>query len=130
MNENDIAQALGQRLKTLADTPAIYWDNQDVPKTQTRPYLVVQMVPGQSPARISGGRVHSGFMQVTVVSDVGQFATYANETAANIAALFPHELALPCGSGKVTITSDTQPGPGFRDGSDWRKIVQADYVAL
>lgn len=129
MNENDIAEALGRQLKTLTGAPPIYWDNQNVPGSQARPYLVVQMVPGQSPARISGGRAHVGFMQVTVVSEVGKFATHANEVADKIAALFPYEMTLPCGGGRLTITNDTQPGPGFRDGSNWRKIVQAEYFA-
>ncbi|WP_407473528.1 phage tail terminator-like protein [Sulfitobacter sp. PM12] len=130
ITENDIAEALGRQLQSLADIPTIYWENQDVPETQARPYVVVQMVPGQSPARISGGKVQTGFMQVTHVSEVDRYATSANRVADNIAALFPYELTLPCGDGKLTITRDTVPGPGFRDGSDWRKIVQVDYVAI
>jgi hypothetical protein len=130
MNENDIVETLGVRIKTLANVPAIYWGNQDAPAGVARPYLRFELNPAQDGRGISGGKVQSGFAQVTVIDDLGEFETAANTMAQGIADLFPYELSLTCDDGKLTITTHTIPMGGFRDGSDWRKPVQIDFIAV
>lgn len=130
MNETDISKALGQHLQTLADVPYIVWGNKDRPEGLARPYLRFQLVPVGSGGRISGGKVQTGFAQVMVVADLGEFETAANTLADNIAALFPYEKTLTCGDGVLTVTTHTIPKGGFRDGSDWLKPVQIDFVAV
>ncbi|GAA6176938.1 phage tail terminator-like protein [Sulfitobacter pacificus] len=130
IDENDIAQALGQRLQTLADVPYIVWGNKDAPEGLARPYLRFQLVPVGSGGKISGGKVQTGFAQVLVVADLDEFETPANTLAENIAALFPYEQTLTCGDGVLTVTTHTIPKGGFRDGSDWLKPVQIDWIAV
>jgi len=130
MKQNDITQTLGQRLQTLPSPPTIYWGNQNVPESAARPYLQFELNPAQDGSGISGGKVQSGFAQVMVVSAIGEFETAANTLAQSIADLFPFELSLTCDDGKLTITKHTIPMRGFRDGSDWLKAVQIDFVVV
>jgi len=130
MTENDISQVIGQRVQSMAGVPPIVWGNKDLANV-SRPYLRFEMNPGESASTpISGGKVQAGFAQVMVVANLDEYETETNTIAANIAALFPYELSLPCADGKVTITKHTIPMRGFRDGSDWLKPVQIDYVAV
>ncbi|QDP53959.1 MAG: hypothetical protein GOVbin2937_36 [Prokaryotic dsDNA virus sp.] len=133
MREADISKALGQYLMGMADAPPIYWENQNVPEGTARPYLSVQMVrvSRRNPdlAGGSAGTIARGYMQITIVSDLDQFATSAEETADAIAAYFVKGTKLEESGGKVTIMEAPSILPALRDGSDWRVPVQIDYWA-
>jgi len=133
MREADISKALGQYLMGMADAPPIYWENQNVPEGTARPYLSVQMVrvSRRNPDLSGGsaGTIARGYMQVTVVSDLDQFATSSEETADAIAAHFVKGTKLEENGGKVTIMEAPSILPALRDGSDWRVPVQIDYWA-
>lgn len=132
IDENDIGRAIGLRVKGITDIPAqLLAGNYDKPESWARPYLVFQVVPnGTGGSKISGGLTQAGFVQVTVVTDLAIGETLANDVTAKIAAAFPYELTIPCGDGKLTITDHTVPDLGYRDGSDWRKPVKIDYIAI
>lgn len=132
MNETDISKALGQRLQSLADVPYIVWPNKDAPEGLARPYLTVQMVRvSRRELSLSGtgGLIARGFMQVTIVADLDEFATEAETLADNIATHFRKGTKMTENGGKVTIMDAPNVLPGIRDGSDWRVPVQIDYFA-
>lgn len=129
MNQNDITRTLAEQLAPIG-LPIVY-GNKDKPDSVTRPYLIFNLIPSTGSApRISGGLTQSGFAQIMLVSDLDKFETYANDTAASIAALFPYEAAFPCAGGKVTITAHTVPKGGYRADSDWLKPIDVDYIAI
>lgn len=130
MKEADISQVLGQRLAAMTNCPTIVWENKDA--TPVRPYLAVQMVrvSRRSPGLNGGGVISKGFMQVTIVADVDEWAFPAERLAQDISDRFPKALRLPGPSnGKVTIMESADIKTGFRDGSDWRLSVQINYWA-
>ena len=132
MNETDISRVLRARLKTLTPAYPILWENQDKPETMTRPYLAVQMVRvsrRNTTLNGSGTATARGFMQVTVIADLDQFAGPAETIADSIAAHFPKALRLTDASGAVTIMDAPNIMPAMRDGADWRVNVQIDYWA-
>lgn len=133
MKEADISKALGQHLVALSGLPPIYWENQNVPEGTVRPYLSVQMVrvSRRNPDLGGGssGTISRKFMQVTIVSDLGKFATAGEETADAIAAHFVKGTRLTENGGKVSIMDAPNILPAMRGGSDWRVPVQIDYWA-
>lgn len=130
MNAADISKALGQHLMTLADIPTVVWENKDKPDSVARPYLVTQMVrvSRRSLGLNGGGVVARGYMQVTIVGDLDQFANAAETLADSVAAHFPKALKLTENGGVVTISDAPNILPAMRDGSDWRVPVHIDYV--
>ena len=133
MKETDISRVLRARLKTLTPAYPILWENQDKPETMTRPYLAVQMVRvsrRNTTINGSGSVTARGFMQITVIADLDQFAGLAETIADSIAAHFPKALRLTDAAGAVTIMDAPNIMPAMRDGADWRVNVQIDFLAI
>jgi len=132
MTEADISAALGKHLAALGGVPAIVWENKDKPDSVKRPYVQVQMVRvSRRSLDLAGGAgvTSRGYMQVTVVSDLDQFATAAETIADSIAAHFRKGVKLSENGGTVTVTDAPNILTSFRDGPDWRTPVQVDYWA-
>ncbi|MEP5730822.1 MAG: phage tail terminator-like protein [Sulfitobacter sp.] len=132
MKEADISKALGQHLMTLADVPSIVWENKDKPDSVSRPYLVVQMVrvSRKSLDLAGGGGITSrGFMQITIVHELDNWAKPAEELADRIAAHFRKGTKLSENGGTVTVMDSPNVLTALRDESDWRVPIQIDYWA-
>jgi|OM-RGC.v1.026302943 hypothetical protein len=127
-----ISNALGQRLMTLVPERTVIWPNKDVPTGTTKPYLIFDLVPvSRTDDTIKGGHgVNRGFAQVTVMSELDEFATSATTIAENIAALFPYGLRLTTSNGaKVLINQPPEVQQGYPDGPHWRVPVRIPYEA-
>lgn len=133
MRESEISRTLRQHLAALSGLPTIYHENQDVPETQARPYTVIQMVRASRNNIANDGTDATnatGYMQVTIVTEVNTFSTDAEGFADDICAHFPKALSLQGTGGLVTITNEPDVLPGLRDGSDWRTSVRVPYHAI
>lgn len=129
MTLNEIETALGQRLATMAACPPIVWPNRKA--DPARPYLSVQHVPvGRQNIALAGGAVRiTGFVVVTVVTEIDGFTTEANTIAQAVIDRFPAGLRIPAGRGHVVIRQEPEPITPFRDGDDWRQPVRIPYGA-
>ena len=129
MKEADIANALGQRLQE--DSPIwlmpIVWENKVA--QPERPYLSVEMVrTGRTDDTLDGTNTrHTGFMQVTVVSDRNKFTSDALAIADDVAAQFPYGLRLPIPGGEVVIIRPPLTQQSYQDKADLRTPVRIDY---
>jgi len=130
ISEGDIADALGQHLESMTDVFPIVWENRDaeIPKP---PYLVVEMVrlPPTDPTLNGEGTIHRGFMQVSVVGKLHEWARPNERQADLIAARFRKSRKLAVSGGKITINRPPFVGQGYRDGPKWRLPVQIHYEA-
>lgn len=131
ISEADIAQALQQHLAGMTDVPAIAYENKDLPAGTARPYLVVETVRVSRIDRtLKGGKVESrGYMQITVVDAVDQWAFPAERLADDISERFAYPQSLAVTGGRVTITKPPAIQQGYRDGPNWRLPVRIDYLA-
>lgn len=129
MNEVDIANALGQRLAASPSLGTIVWENKDA--SPARPYLNFEIVrvARRGQALASDVPISRGYVMVTVVADVDEFATSATQLADSVAARFEYGLRLSITGGTVVIISPPTILQGFRDGPDWRVPVRIDYEA-
>lgn len=133
MRQSEISKAFEDHLVTMANLPRVVWENDDEAGGGSKPYLVVQMVrTGRQNLDIAGGAgtFSQGFVQITAVTELGKWATEAENMADNIAAHFPKALRLVVAGGTVVVTSAPDIKTAFRDGPDWRLPVQIEYTAL
>ncbi len=129
IRDTDIANALGQHLEEDPALGPIAWPNRDF--IPARPYLVFDHVPVSrtDPTLDGSGLVVSGYLMISVVSDVDIFANVASEMADSIAAHFPYGLRLDVDGGEILISNHPTTQPPSRDGPDWRKPVKIHYRA-
>ncbi|PHR93490.1 MAG: hypothetical protein COA78_32835 [Blastopirellula sp.] len=131
MKEADISKALRERLEAKAGLPPIVYENKDSGAV-VRPRLVLTMVRGSrvDPTLTGGGTTrHTGFMQVSIVSELDQHAFPSENLADDIADHFPRGLKLAGESGGTVTISGAEIGIAYRDGPDWRLPVKIDYLA-
>lgn len=135
-----IANTLGQRLLTLDPVLPIAWPNKDLPKGTPHPFLIFEHVPvSRTDATLKGGMtVERGFIVVTVMSDIGEFASKAGRIAQDIARLYPFALRINAMvvdweeyffPSEITITNPPESMQGYPDGSHWRTPVKITYEA-
>lgn len=131
MNETGISRALGQYLEGAALGYPIIYAN-DKAGLPAAPYLVVQFVPTSAKdATLDGsGPINMGFVQVTVVSDLGGFDTAALTIAQAVKARFAYPTHLNATGLEVTVTAPPFIGTGFSDGVHWRIPVRITYTAI
>ena len=131
ITDTAISNALGQRLATLSPALTIGWPNRDVPAGTPHPYLIFDHVPvSRTEGTIKGGHtIRRGFAQITVMSEIGVFATTATNIAESVAALFPYGLRLTVTGGKVLINQPPEVQQGYPDGPHWRVPVRIPYEA-
>lgn len=131
MTENGITKALGQHLIGAGIGLPIIWANEKA-GSPPAPYLVAQIVPtASSDFTFSGtGAVNKGFMQVTVVSGLGGFATAGLKIAEDIKARFAYPTTLTGPGLEVTIIAPPFIGQGYDDGVYWRTPVRISYSAI
>jgi len=100
-------------------------------KTPERPYIALQVVRLKPQAVMLEPHdgVHPQFLQATVVTETGKFATEGQRIGGEIAALYPFGKRIEVGGGSHEITIKNIPfvESGFRDGFDWRTPVRIDY---
>ncbi len=127
----DIANALGQRLMTLSPALPVAWPNKDLPAGTPHPWLIFDHVPVSraDTTYTKDGTVSRGFVQVTVMTKIGGFATSATDIGEDIAALFPNALKLTITGGVVQIDNDPIVDQGYPDGPHWRTPVRINYMA-
>ena len=131
ITNTDISNVIEQQLKMLLPALKIGWPNKDVPVGTAHPYLIFDHVPVSRKDNTlnGGGEIVSGFVQITVMSDIGKFATGATTLADSIAALFPYTLRLPVTGGTITIIQPPEVKQGYPDGPHWRTPVRIPYSA-
>ena len=129
MTEEDISDALGQKLVAVMPLNTVIFENRDgIP---AKPFIAAEAVRvSTTDDTLRGGFKRStGFLQATVVTEAGIFANPALQIADAIAAGFPKGTRLTITGGVVMITKPPAIGQGFRDGPDWRVPVRVDYEA-
>lgn len=130
MKTKDISRTMGRHLSSsLPDLP-IVWENDDddgVP----RPYLRVQMVrvSRRSYGLNGGGVVTTGYMQVTIATNLDETSAPAEDIADRILEIFPKALQLQGATGKLKIQEEPEVKIGLRSKSSWLLPVQIDYWA-
>lgn len=131
IRDTDISNALGQRLATLTPALPIGWPNKDVPAGTPHPFLIFDHVPvSRTDSTLKGGgTIVRGFAMVTVMAEIGVFATNATTIADSIAALFAYPLRLTVTGGTVTISQPPEVMQGYPDGPHWRTPVRIPYTA-
>ena len=128
IDENQISEAVQGVLVNSALTYPIVFEAEDT--IPARPYITLQIVRLQPRAVML--ETHDGvipqYLQATVVTETGQFATEGLRIAKEVAALYPFGLRLPVGSGhEATVNSIPFIETGFRDGPDWRTPIRINY---
>ena len=128
---SDIANALGQKLDDMVPALPIAWPNKDLPIDTPHPFLVFDLVPvSRTDSTLKGGgTIATGFAQVTVMAEIGTFATDATDLAEKVAALFTYPLRLPVTGGDVVINQPPEVQQGYPDGPHWRIPVRIPYEA-
>lgn len=127
----DIGHALEERLSLLYPDLPIGWPNRDLPADTPHPFLVFDHVPvsRRDDTLTGGGTIARGFVMITVMSELGQFATAATSIAEDIADLYPYTLRLPVKGGAVTIIQPPEVMQGYPDQPHWRTPVRIPYSA-
>lgn len=131
-----ITAAIGQRLWASLSRPLhIFESNKDAPEGQLRPYLLFQHVPVSRTDDTRGGDapISKGFVQVSVMAELGKGTDPANQMAETIAAGFPYgppEGKLPVTGGIVEIAKPPDVKDGRIDGPHWRVDVIVSYIAF
>lgn len=129
MTEEDISDALGQRLVYTLPTTTVIFENRDgVP---AKPYIATEVVRvSTTDDTLRGGfKISRGYLQATVVIEAGTFANPALRLAQEVSAAFPYGDRIAIPNGTILITKPPAVGQGFRDGPDWRVPVRIDYEA-
>lgn len=146
MNEEDIANGLGQALDDAMLGYPVVWENRylrdgsgnlvEVPSKAQMPYLVVEFVRTSRRNRAlaggvpkKGSQVSEGFMQITVVSERDAFASAATGIADDVADVFTPATSITITGGKITITDFPTVIQGFPDDVSWRVPVRVPYRA-
>lgn len=134
MKTDIIDLALGKRLEDASLGHAIIWENQDIPPGQSTPYLIYEFVPtGRRDRSLAGGSVQaSGFLQITVVTAKGNFATEGRRIAEEVAAVFdradPQKRQITQ-DGVTIIMGDSAVQRSYPDGANWRTPLQVKFTA-
>lgn len=130
-----IADAIGRRLHEANLGYPIFWENQEIPAGQAKPFLVFEYVPvSRRDISLTGGAPRiSGFVQFTVISEKGQFATNGRRIAEQVAAVFdradPAKATVQAGALKIKF-GDTMVMQPYPDDAHWRTPVQVRFTAL
>ncbi|MDZ7904600.1 MAG: phage tail terminator-like protein [Cypionkella sp.] len=130
MNEQDIANALQQRLVSANIAPVVF-ENPNANANHARPFLFVQHVTtDRVDLSLAGGHVIArGFMSVTAVIAEGTFANQAMALLDQVSALFPKCLRLTITGGVITIPQPARIMQGFQYKADYRRGVHVFYDA-
>jgi len=129
MTEEDIQNALGQRLVDAMPLYEVVFENRD--SVPARPYIAAEVVRVRTfDDTLAGGFKHSvGFFQATVVIEAGLFASPALHIADHIAEAFPYGTRITIPGGVITVMQPPAIQQGIRDGMDYRVPVRIDYEA-
>lgn len=129
MTEEDISNALGQRLIHAMPLCTVVLENRD--SLPAKPYIAAEVVRvSTTDDTLRGGfKISRGFLQATVVTEAGEFANPALHLADHIAEGFPYGERIAIPDGVILINKPPAIGQGFRDGPDWRLPVRIDYEA-
>ena len=132
ITDTAISSAFEARLKTFTPALPIGWPNKDVPAGTAHPYLIFDHVPVSRTDNTltGGGTIARGFVQVTVMAEIGKFTTRATNIADSISALFPYTMRLPVSGGTITINGPPETQQGYPDGPHWRVPVRIPYMAV
>lgn len=135
MSATSIRAALDARLKTLANSPSVAWENVSFEPVPGTAFLSVSLLPATTEAPTILGVVGSdialeqGVYQVTVVAPVNQGPGGATRIAEAVRALFPRGLSLTSGGVTVRIGGHASIAPALSD-SDWYSVpVSVPYFA-
>lgn len=129
ISTNDISEAIQRRLTDSAlPYPVIFESSDNIPE---RPYIALQVVRLKPVAVMleEHDGVYPQFMQATVVTETGKFATEGQTIGDEIAALFPFgtRITVDTDGHEITVNDIPFVESGFRDGFDWRTPVRIDY---
>lgn len=129
MTEQDIADALGQRLVYALPQWTVIFENRDT--IPAKPYVAAEIVRVSTTDDTLGGgfKISRGFLQATAVIEAGGFDREALHIADHIAEGLPYGTRIAIPDGTITIKQPPAIGQGFRDGPDWRVPVRIDYEA-
>lgn len=129
MTEQDIADALGQRLVYVLPQWTVVFENRDT--IPAKPYVAAEIVRvTTTDDTLRGGfKISRGFLQATVVTEAGGFDREALRIADCLAARILYGTRVDIADGTILITKPPAIGQGFRDGPDWRLPVRIDYEA-
>lgn len=135
MSADAIANGIGKRLEEAGLGYFILWENRDLPAGQAKPYLVFEYVPVSRRDRSNaGGSVQTrGYVQVTVVSAKGEFATEGRQIAEAVAAVFDRSdpaKAILFEDGMKIIMGDSAVLRGYPDDVSWRTPVRINFTAM
>ncbi|WP_406646860.1 phage tail terminator-like protein [Aliisedimentitalea scapharcae] len=130
INETDISDVLGAHLEAMTDVYPIMWENKDAEFPEP-PYLIYELVRMPSIDRtLNGdGEIKRGYLQVSVVGKLNEWARPNERQGDLIAARFRKTTKLDVTGGKITIMRPPFVGQGYRDGALWRLPVQIHYQA-
>ncbi len=130
VTKNQIEIAFGQALAGNPTIAPIVWPN----KTKTlppKPYMIVDHLPTrrQTLGMAAGdSQIVSGVFVVTIVTEINQFATEANDLADDVITRFPRATRITAGTGKLQFgPDDPNELTPQRDGPDWRQPVRVSY---
>ena len=127
MKETEIIEHLGQAIAAAVPTLGVVWENQNaLPK---RPYAFVQFVPVAKTGLVLDlpDSVNEGYALVTIVSEIGEFATPALAQCELIVDALPKGHKIDTPNGCIYIPVPPVILPAFRDGPDWRTPVRVNY---
>lgn len=127
MTDQEISNALRQRLNTVSGAATIVWENAPGVwdngqwKTPEPPFIVVSMVV-TPPRRVGlvATAAKNGRLVASVMSKAGEFTSTAEGIAETIVAAFPLDLRLTAGSGQIEIVDPAYAEDGRNDGTYWR----------
>ena len=131
IDENDIQEALFQRIMTAGLVWPVIIPNIDVPEPKPIPRLDVYVDRnGGDDVSLNGGSQYSlGILRILAVSLKGTGQTVALDKCQEVAALFPKALRLNIPSAQVVITNPATVRAGFRNGAEWVIPIIANYRA-
>lgn len=120
-------RALMARLAAVSGLPPIVWPNRDA--TAVTPRIEVQQFTAQ-PQRIAitGQHIERGFMQATVVVDLGEGATQSDPIAQAIRDAFPVDHRETFAGGFAQIIERPQIGGGRKEDASFRVPVTIRWV--
>lgn len=125
----DVTNAVQKRIyDSLIEYPIIYEGEDSVPE---RPYIALQIVRLKPTAVMLEPHdgYHPAFLQATVVTEFGHFATEGQDIGDEIVKLFRFgtRITIDTEGHELTVNDIPFVETGFRDGMDWRTPVRIDY---
>lgn len=132
MNETAISDTLLGYLASVKGSLPIVYENEQMPDGIAKPYLVTQMVRVSRRALDlagGGGIIAKGYLQVSVVADIGSGQRDAELAADQVASNFLKGQRIAGTGGEITITGAPRMFLGAYTGDDWRVVIQIDYWA-